>query len=184
MGLLDDAIRQHLELKRTRGADPSEVLRQEREALGASGRPEGAEAGAQVVAREEPANDADPAGGFVDAVETAHAVEDSFVEEGVGDAERVEDGGPVPAGVEEGAQDTSAAPTAESEDDALVVRDPGRIALEQETAEVDMGAMLGVDREQDEVEPIEERLKFEQEFPDADDDEDEPWGTPPEPTGV
>jgi hypothetical protein len=35
MGLLDDAIREHLELKRQRGADPGEVERQEREALGA-----------------------------------------------------------------------------------------------------------------------------------------------------
>jgi hypothetical protein len=36
MGLLDDAIREHLDLKRLRGADPAEVVRQEREALGAS----------------------------------------------------------------------------------------------------------------------------------------------------
>jgi hypothetical protein len=34
MGLLDDAIRQHLDLKRRRGADPTEVERDEREALG------------------------------------------------------------------------------------------------------------------------------------------------------
>ncbi|MGZ6273400.1 MAG: hypothetical protein ACXWM8_03785 [Candidatus Limnocylindrales bacterium] len=34
MGLLDDAIREHLDLKRRRGADPSEVERAEREALG------------------------------------------------------------------------------------------------------------------------------------------------------
>lgn len=34
MGLLDDAIRQHLDLKRRRGADPAEVERAEREALG------------------------------------------------------------------------------------------------------------------------------------------------------
>ena len=33
MGLLDDAIREHLELKRLRGADPEEVARQEDEAL-------------------------------------------------------------------------------------------------------------------------------------------------------
>lgn len=33
MGLLDEAIREHLELKRRRGADPSEVAREEREAL-------------------------------------------------------------------------------------------------------------------------------------------------------
>jgi hypothetical protein len=35
MGSLDDAIREHLELKRLRGADPSEVEREEREALSA-----------------------------------------------------------------------------------------------------------------------------------------------------
>lgn len=34
MGLLDDAIREHLELKRRRGADPTEVARAEQEALG------------------------------------------------------------------------------------------------------------------------------------------------------
>ena len=34
MGLLDDAIREHLELKRKHGADPDDVARQEREALG------------------------------------------------------------------------------------------------------------------------------------------------------
>jgi hypothetical protein len=34
MGLLDDAIREHLDLKRRRGADPAEVERAERDALG------------------------------------------------------------------------------------------------------------------------------------------------------
>jgi hypothetical protein len=34
MGLLDDAIKEHLDLKRRRGADPGEVERDEREALG------------------------------------------------------------------------------------------------------------------------------------------------------
>jgi hypothetical protein len=34
MGLLDEAIREHMELKRLRGADPGEVARQERDALG------------------------------------------------------------------------------------------------------------------------------------------------------
>jgi hypothetical protein len=34
MGLLDDAIREHLDLKRRRGADPGEVEKMEREALG------------------------------------------------------------------------------------------------------------------------------------------------------
>jgi len=34
MGLLDDAIREHLELRRRHGTDPGEVARQEHEALG------------------------------------------------------------------------------------------------------------------------------------------------------
>ena len=34
MGLLDEAIREHLALKRGRGADPAEIARQEKEALG------------------------------------------------------------------------------------------------------------------------------------------------------
>jgi hypothetical protein len=64
MGLLDDAIREHLELKRRHGADPDEVARQEREALGAPRRgefaqPEGAAAvedvpRAAVAAPDEP----------------------------------------------------------------------------------------------------------------------------------
>ena len=33
MGLLDEAIREHLELKRRRGADPAEVAREQHEAL-------------------------------------------------------------------------------------------------------------------------------------------------------
>jgi len=38
MGLLDDAIREHLELKRQHGGDPSEIERQEQEAFGPGGR--------------------------------------------------------------------------------------------------------------------------------------------------
>ncbi|HTZ65206.1 MAG TPA: hypothetical protein VMB51_13970 [Solirubrobacteraceae bacterium] len=36
MGVLDEAIREHLELQRRRGADPGAVARQETEALGSS----------------------------------------------------------------------------------------------------------------------------------------------------
>jgi len=56
MGLLDDAIREHLELKRRHGADPDEVSRQEHEALGAPVRSEFAKpAGeADAPAAEEP----------------------------------------------------------------------------------------------------------------------------------
>jgi hypothetical protein len=68
MGLLDDAIREHLELKRSRGADPGEVERQEREALGSSSpqaefapAPEAAEPEPIGADEEEPAEEpADP----------------------------------------------------------------------------------------------------------------------------
>jgi hypothetical protein len=43
MGLLDDAIREHLDLKRRRGADPSEIAKEEADALGPVRRDAGAE---------------------------------------------------------------------------------------------------------------------------------------------
>ena len=60
MGILDDAIREHLELKRRRGADPAEIERLEHEALGpARGVPGTAgavlESGPNEVLYEEPA---------------------------------------------------------------------------------------------------------------------------------
>lgn len=74
MGLLDDAIREHLELKRRRGADPADVTRLEREALGPVRRgaePEGeAEAPEPEVAYAEPALAGEPA-----AEELAHEEE-------------------------------------------------------------------------------------------------------------
>jgi hypothetical protein len=62
MGLLDEAIREHLELKRRHGADPTEVARQEHEALGPARRvvepepeqPEAAEAAEVPEATPEP----------------------------------------------------------------------------------------------------------------------------------
>ena len=51
MGLLDEAIREHLELKRRRGADLEEVARQEDEALGD---PRSGELAAPQVDAEEP----------------------------------------------------------------------------------------------------------------------------------
>jgi hypothetical protein len=47
MGLLDDAIREHLELKRLRGADPGAVAREEQDALGPVRREGEAEHGGQ-----------------------------------------------------------------------------------------------------------------------------------------
>jgi hypothetical protein len=55
MGLLDDAIREHLELKRKHGADPDDVARQEQEALGPGQRNEFAQPEVAAAAPPEPA---------------------------------------------------------------------------------------------------------------------------------
>jgi hypothetical protein len=65
MGMLDDAIREHLELKRLRGADPGEVAREEHDALGLVQREAGG-AGPELAAEGPPdgatADEAAPAG--------------------------------------------------------------------------------------------------------------------------
>ena len=53
MGLLDDAIREHLELKRRAGADADAVAREEREALGRGGAPGAAPPAADYAGHEE-----------------------------------------------------------------------------------------------------------------------------------
>ena len=65
MGLLDDAIREHLDLKRRRGGDPAEIERAEREALGPVRRtPEPQEADEPELAQSLPYDDRadEPAG--------------------------------------------------------------------------------------------------------------------------
>ena len=60
MGLLDDAIREHLELKRQHGGDPSEIERQEREAFGARRPAQVEDEDAQGAAEGAPADIAEP----------------------------------------------------------------------------------------------------------------------------
>jgi hypothetical protein len=82
MGILDDAIREHLDLKRRRGADPAEVERAEREALGPVRR------NREQVDAPEPAADIDAGGFAYDHAEDEDWSQDSLHEpaaEGVGD---------------------------------------------------------------------------------------------------
>ena len=65
MGLLDDAIREHLELKRKHGANPDDVARQEQEALGPGlqnefAQPEGTEPEPAAVVAPDPEPEPDP----------------------------------------------------------------------------------------------------------------------------
>src|SRR3954453_12106645 len=91
MGLLDDAIREHLELKRRRGADPSELERQENEALGPArrgefARPEG----------EAPPADAPPEEPAEPVAEEPAAVQAPAVEESPAPVEEPPPPGPEP----------------------------------------------------------------------------------------
>ncbi|HSZ13080.1 MAG TPA: hypothetical protein VK790_03485 [Solirubrobacteraceae bacterium] len=54
MGLLDDAIREHLELKRRSGADPGAIAREEREALAPVFPEEAPDEGGAVAVEKEP----------------------------------------------------------------------------------------------------------------------------------
>jgi hypothetical protein len=75
MGLLDDAIKEHLELKRRRGADADEVARLEQEALGPPQRGEFAGAPAPAEAGDAPDDDSVAAVQAEPAPDTAeHAV--------------------------------------------------------------------------------------------------------------
>jgi hypothetical protein len=113
MGLLDDAIREHLELKRRRGADPGEVAREQREALEPVPRDQRSEGGGVAVAEDL----------------TAEAVV-------VGDADAAPPGADssTPVGDEPLTDDSDLALT------GVAVGDPS--AVVQETAELDMQTVL------------------------------------------
>jgi hypothetical protein len=74
MGLLDDAIREHLDLKRRRGGDPAEIERAERDALGPVRR--GPEVTGEDIGPAEPALEHE-AEGF----ESEHLASESFAPE-------------------------------------------------------------------------------------------------------
>jgi hypothetical protein len=81
MGLLDEAIREHLELKRRRGADPTEVERLEHEALGPVRRVP--QASADVMLDDDPATsvaypEEEPGGDWREPLEDEPLAEDSL----------------------------------------------------------------------------------------------------------
>jgi hypothetical protein len=115
MGLLDDAIREHLELKRRRGADPGEVAREQREALEPVPRDQRSEGGGGVAIAED-LNEEAVMAGDADAASPG-----------------ADDAGPV--GGEPRGDDSAVAPTG-----ATGSGDPS--AVVQETAELDMQTVL------------------------------------------
>jgi hypothetical protein len=115
MGLLDDAIHEHLELKRLRGADPGEVAREQREAL-------------DPVPRDEPVagEDYSAAPGEVASEGIAGTLPADAIFEGAGGAALV---GGAPAGDH---------PSREPQP----VHGPDFANVSQETAELDMRTVL------------------------------------------
>ncbi len=156
MGLLDEAIREHLELKRLRGADPGEIARLEREALGPVRRPEpAAEApsdeleglrGYEHEPYDEPAH---PSGHALDEPAGAEAYFDSAHETLEGGATRWRS-----EGREHGAEPGEDLPpaTRRAPDDHSIA--PSTYG--QETAEFDIESIVREDRRPAGATPVEE----------------------------
>jgi hypothetical protein len=117
MGLLDDAIREHLELKRRRGADPTEVARAEQEALG-------------PVRREPAATPPQPD----DLAETHHDEDHHDDEPGLAPPERLAQSGIAEEGA---AVQEDEDPRAEPRDEPASRRDPDALVRESWESESD-----------------------------------------------
>lgn len=181
MGLLDDAIREHLDLKRRAGADPNEIERLEREALGPVRRPQteafepasGEEAGAvysedEVVEEWSDGREQRP---FAD--HGAEFADSEFEDWDAPEREPIQraEPGPTPGGIlDEPEPDlpppsrpappppAERAPTSDSIDE--------RHYLEQETVEHDVEAEQAEHSEDDDM--LEETPEFLQDTPDHD----------------
>ncbi|HTW41234.1 MAG TPA: hypothetical protein VMD79_02840 [Solirubrobacteraceae bacterium] len=130
MGLLDEAIREHLELKRRRGADPGAVAREEREALAPAFEDAPASSGAAEEHAVAKVHDAPGENAADDGLEE-HAASDAF------------DAAVEQTYVEEAPTEAHALPTPGS---SPVEEHPEEHpAISQETAELDMQSVIGED---------------------------------------
>jgi len=171
MGLLDDAIREHLELKRKHGADPGEVERQEREALGAPRQAEFAPASDEeaVAERAEPVEAPDEPAAPVKAADEPEPVAEAAEPVDAGDEREPFDVEALePAEDEVAPQEPEAPPRGETAGAPGYDEDPW---LEEERDEVPAGESLDRPREGPE-EPGEDVLEdtpdFLQETPEHD----------------
>jgi hypothetical protein len=185
MGILDDAIRDHLDLKRRRGADPGEVERAEREALGPVRRnPTPAE-----LAEAEAAADAGPTSPEADGATNLDA-DGAFAYDQAGDDSWSHDSLPEPAAESTVAPvyDDSPAPPVQpapefdeppfeeepAPEPVLEERQPGAPAIggvSPETAEYNVEDVLAAENEaedDDGEDVLEETPEFLQDTPDHD----------------
>jgi hypothetical protein len=163
MGILDEAIRDHLDLKRRRGADPSEVERAEREALGPVRRNPSPGELAELDAEAAPEGAADYAPEGAPAYD--HAGEEDWSHDSLQDP--AADAGVQPVYDEAPAEPVAAPSQFPAPEDA-----PFHAAAGPETAEYDVEDALAAEerREQtaDGEDVLEETPEFLQDTPDHD----------------
>jgi hypothetical protein len=185
VGLLDDAIREHLDLKRRRGADPAEIERAEHDALGPVRR-EFDEAAQGDVDLAGANGEAGAEGGF-----EPDSVPPPIVEEHAGDPDGPEpeqsvewsNGGWAESASEGGSDTDSKAdadfpPAAEPESDdtpgstgeheAASTQHPTPADLTGDTVEFDVESSLDDDSEDEQDDVLEETPEFLQDAPDHD----------------
>jgi hypothetical protein len=178
VGLLDDAIREHLDLKRRRGADPAEIERAEREALGPVRR--NREAAAVEESELGAGGDLDPAlGSALDEPDEGTAtdlVEESYGEEEPGFAE--DDAYLEEESFEDEDSASGAEPLADDEDPhrTQLMRTVDTVEPEEATAEHELEPALADEedvpraagRDDDDEDMLEETPEFLQDTPDHD----------------
>jgi hypothetical protein len=164
MGLLDDAIREHLDLKRRRGADPAEVERAEREALGPVRRaPEG-----------QPSPDPDSEAGA--AYDHEAQDEESWSHDAHDDLPDVTDERDAPAEPAEYEQplalddepEFDSEPGLATTDDEHRATPPPHPAGDHETAEYDVEEAIEAEHKPGDEDVLEETPEFLQDTPDHD----------------
>lgn len=178
MGFLDDAIREHLDLKRRRGADPNEVDRLEREALGPVRRPqaEAFDAPSAGDARAGEANREDalaedwtePAGERPFADHGAEFADDEFEDWNAPEREPIQraEREPFPGGIEDEPEPDLPAPRRAAPPTPASDSIDERHYLEQETVEHEVEAEEVEPSEDDDM--LEETPEFLQDAPDHD----------------
>ena len=192
MGILDDAIREHLELKRRRGADPQELEQQEHEALGPIRRvghegiesPQAEHVDGEAAFGDEQAAEAwsgrpdgvaeawsdQPEDSWSLADEEAPAADHAAAPRGSDELEEWDavEPGPIPGGIgvePDAAAPATPAPAAPSEPSPARPIDESDY-LEQETVEHDVNAEAPERAEEDDM--LEETPEFLQDTPDHD----------------
>jgi hypothetical protein len=176
MGLLDDAIREHLDLKRRRGADPTEIERAEREALGPVRREFDAPPSADAALAGTAGEDDSQTGSAPSLTDEHDSPQDELDAEPGSELENGSRGEPVPSAELEDAPETGSTPTAQGSPDATPNAEsdesasqlPDEPDIGGDTVEFDVERSLHEGDEDETGDVLEETPEFLQDAPDHD----------------